>query len=464
MKALLITFLLSYGGAVVAIFNPYVGLLLYIIFANIRPEFLWFWSVPQGGNYSRIIATGLLVGWIMQEYLRWRQREPSAGLITIVVSFALRPVVALTSLFSTQRVGDFGKARLVVAALVAFWFWAILSASLARNEDIALNFVDILSKIVLPVMVGMCLIDNVAKLKALAWTLMLSQGYIAWEMNLTYYEGYNRLYFDGVCGMDNNSASIGMVTAFGLAFFLGIYSERLWQKLLAFGSAALLAHAIMFAMSRGGMLALTITFVVSFLLIRKNWKHYALVAVALLIGLRLAGAEVQDRYFSLFASKEERDASADSRIQLWRACWNVMNQNPLLGVGPDHWPTIAHRHGFSYGKEAHTLWLQLGAETGFVGLGLLLVGYYGQCMLRLLPIARGRLPEGADPWLSYLACAVIASLVGFIISAQFVSLKLLEIPYYVTLIGAGILKLTSGPLPEVVPSVSRNLLPLPSSV
>jgi hypothetical protein len=38
---------------------------------------------------------------------------------------------------------------------------------------------------------------------------------------------------------------------------------------------------------------------------------------------------------------------------------------------------------------------------------------------------------------------VIASLAGFVVAAQFVSLDLLEHPYYITLIGAGLLKLAS---------------------
>jgi hypothetical protein len=42
-----------------------------------------------------------------------------------------------------------------------------------------------------------------------------------------------------------------------------------------------------------------------------------------------------------------------------------------------------------------------------------------------------------------LACGVIASLVGFGVSAQFVSAELVEGPYYLVMIGAGVLKLDS---------------------
>ena len=142
-----------------------------------------------------------------------------------------------------------------------------------------------------------------------------------------------------------------------------------------------------------------------------------------------------------------RDASAQSRLELWAACWDTMKKHPVLGVGPDHMPLRMDQYGFYRGKEAHTLWLQIGAELGFPAM-LLFISYYGLCLVRLLPIARGRTPV-SDPWLTYLARMVIASLSGFAVSAQFVSLDFLEPPYYIALVGAGVLKLCSRSHPSV---------------
>ncbi len=70
-KGLLFTYGLTYGGALVSLFNPFSGLLIYICFAIVRPESMWFWSVPAG-NYSRIIAIALLAGWAMHGFGSWR--------------------------------------------------------------------------------------------------------------------------------------------------------------------------------------------------------------------------------------------------------------------------------------------------------------------------------------------------------------------------------------------------------
>jgi O-antigen ligase len=189
------------------------------------------------------------------------------------------------------------------------------------------------------------------------------------------------------------------------------------------------------------MMALILTGIVSFLMIRKTPKHYLLFVVILLIAARMTGPDQRKRFMSTFNDTEDRDPSAASRLDLWGNCWQLMKSDPLLGIGPRHFPTIAHTFGWNRGKEAHSLWLQLGAEVGLPGLGALLL-FYGLTAWRLFPLAREKIAV-PDPAFVQLACGVIASLVGFVISAQFVTLIGLETPYYVALIGAGVLKLTS---------------------
>ena len=120
-----------------------------------------------------------------------------------------------------------------------------------------------------------------------------------------------------------------------------------------------------------------------------------------------------------------------------------MQNNPILGLGPDHFPLVAEKYGWPAGKEVHNLWLQTGAELGFPGL-VLLLSFYGLCVVRLWSLLSERQPV-QDPWFRQAAQMVIVSLVGFSVAATFVSMEGLEVPYYITLIGAGVLKLTSMP-------------------
>lgn len=411
MKGLIFTYLMTYGGTAASLFNPFVGLLIYICFAIIKPEVLWPWAVPPG-NYSRIVAIGLLTGWTIQGCGRWR----------------------------------LGRGGIIVAAFVGYWLWAVLGMILARDQEVAWRFVELLTKIVLPFLVGVTTIDSVRKLKALAWVIVLSQGYLAYDFNMSYLGGFNRLQIVGFGPLDNNSMAIALVSCTGMAFFLGLSAERWWMKALAAGASLAMLHAVLLSNSRGGMLGLIVTSLVVFLLLPKRPLYIATFAVFVALGLRLAGEDVRERFSTAFVEGEERDASAQSRVDLWADCIDVIATHPITGIGPDHWPLVAHEYGWPRGKEAHTLWLQIGAELGIPGLALLLT-FYGTCMVRLWPLARERLYP-ADPWLRDSSRMVIASLAGFMVSAQFVSLEGLEIPYYTVLIGVTTLKLSST-TPEV---------------
>ncbi len=412
MKGLFFTLGLTYGGAVASLFSPFIGLLVYICFAIIRPEYLWYWSVPKG-NYSRTVAVALILGWALHGFGKWK----------------------------------LGRASMIVLAFTAFVVWAMLSALQANNGQVAWEFMEKLFKIYLPFIVGITLIDSVQRLKQLAWVIVASQGYVALELNLSYVTGSADflVYFRevGFGGMDNNCVAIGMAAGVGFSFFLALASQRWWQKAIALACSLLMAHSIMFAFSRGGMVALALSGLVIFLLLPKRPVYVAAFLLIAVLGIRLMGPQVQQRFQTAFASENNMDTSAKSRLELWSNCLDVASKHPVLGIGPDQWPLIAHEYGWPAGKEAHSLWLQILAELGVVGLFLLLL-YYCSCMWRLWPIAHSSAAE-FDPWLGDAARMVITGLIGFIISAQFVSLKFLELPYYITLFGAGVLKLTSVP-------------------
>jgi probable O-glycosylation ligase (exosortase A-associated) len=405
LKGLLFTYGLTYGGAAASLFNPFVGLCIYICFAIVKPESMWFWSVPEG-NYSRTIAVGLLAGWVLKGFGTW----------------------------------DFGRATGVVYALLAFWVWAVLGIAASIDADRSLRCMETMSKIFLPFLVGITTITTLKQVKQLAWVIVLSEGYVALEFNLAYWSGANRLWEAGFGGMDNNCNAIALVTCVGMAFFLALQSEKMWQKAMAFGSMILMMNAIFFSYSRGGMLSLFLTMAFAVVLIPKQPKHYVFFLLVAAIVWRLAGTEVMGRFETAFAPSEQRDYSVESRLDLWSACWDSMLKTPL-GLGADNFPVIVEKYGYKPGKEAHTLWLTIGAEFGWPGL-VCFVLFFFFILRRLWPFVRED-SDVPDPWFRSFARMVIAALVGFCISAQFVSVKYLEHPYYVVLIGAALLKLST---------------------
>jgi probable O-glycosylation ligase (exosortase A-associated) len=408
MKGLIFTLALTASGALGSLFDPFIGLLVYVSFAIIKPESMWFYSVPSGGNYSRIVALSLLAGWAIHGFGNW----------------------------------DFGRGSRIVKIFVGFWLWAMVSAVLAPDQAMAWVFIREMAKIVLPFVAGVTLLTSVTRLKQLAWTIVLSQGFVALELNRAYYSGFNQMQEIGFAGLDNNSVAIAMVTGFGLACFLGVFSDRLWQRAVALALAVLMAHSVMFAFSRGGMLGLIAVGCVMVVLFVREPKHMALTVVVVLFMLRLAGPEVLKRFSTTFVDQENRDSSAASRIEQWGYCWDAMLTHPLFGVGPDHWQETSAKYHAGKRMEAHSLWFQTGAELGVLGGGLL-IAFYAVTMYCLWPIAYRWRNRGtwSDLGLRYLAGGVIAGLVGFSVSGSFVTLEGLEIPYYTVLLGTGVLKI-----------------------
>lgn len=401
MKGLIFTWLLTGLGVSSSLISPYYGFLVYVALATLRPDFLWS-SHITGGRFSLIVAAAMLFSWGCRGFGNWKLME----------------------------------ARRIVMLFVGFWLWSVFLAFQADSQQHAWYYVEQMAKILLPFLVGITTVRSIRDLKLLAWTLVICEGYVAFEMNLWYFSGYNYLWINGFGGVDNNSAAIGMVTALGVAFFLFLGETVRWKQAIIAACAAFLGHAILFSFSRGAMLATVIFAGISFFIIQKTLKHYVMFGAGILAALILAGPEVQERFLATFEKKGGvREASAQSRLDLWKNCAELLSRDPIMGCGPDHWPLHAHEFGWPRGKEAHSLWVQTATECGIPGI-LMFAGFYVVCIWRCW-LMLGRLRPEDPEWYGDSCRMTIAATVGFMVAAMFVSLEALEIPYYVCMLGAG---------------------------
>jgi O-antigen ligase len=177
---------------------------------------------------------------------------------------------------------------------------------------------------------------------------------------------------------------------------------------------------------------------VAFIMMPKRPKNVAALLVVAALAARLTGPELFARYGTAFVSSEERDRSAESRLDLWIDCLKVIQEYPVLGVGPANWRTIASRYGWPEGKSAHSVWMETAAEVG-IPAALALLLFFGLAAAKLWPIARAHVTD-ENRYEIAVASSVILALVGFSVSGQFVSAPGLEVPYYITMVGIGLLK------------------------
>jgi putative inorganic carbon (hco3(-)) transporter len=400
MKGLLFTYGMTYGGAAISLVNPFYGLLIYICFAIVKPPALWHWSVPVG-NYSRVIGIAFLLGWAMNGF----------------------------------GDGRLGKAKPIVIALLGYFLWVTLSTLFSPQPDRGLPFVEYLAKIILPFVAGITLIRTWDQLRLLMIVILGSCAFLAYEANLAYLNGYN---FEqgSFIGLDNNAFSILMVTSFGLALVLGFEEQVAWRRFMYFGFAGAMAHVPMLSMSRGGMVGVLIAASAASVVVPKTRRTWMMILAAIFVGSILAGPSVVDEFSTTFAEAEERDYSAQSRVDLWRDCTEAMLRNPLFGVGQDHWPFVAADYGWPLGKEAHSLWFQTAAELGIPGVTFLFLFYF----FTVSKTRRG-IRETDAVQMPTLHRMMLVSILGFAGSAAFVTVEGFELPYYVALVGACGLKI-----------------------
>ena len=116
-KGLILTWLLTYGGAFIALFNPFIGLLAYVSLAILKPETLWYWcSLANAGELQPHSCSALLLGWALQ----------GCG---------------------NRRLG---RATAIIVAISGYLAWAMVSAVYAEYPEEAWEAVASMAKIVVP--------------------------------------------------------------------------------------------------------------------------------------------------------------------------------------------------------------------------------------------------------------------------------------------------------------------------
>ena len=400
MYGYIASLLLTYVGGAVALAHPLVGLSIYAIFSLARPQQIFGWAGDLTG-ISNVIGVATVIGWFLKGLGDWQLR----------------------------------RAWPYVALLFGFLGLTAISTVLADNQELGVAYIVERLKIVVMFLIGLTLVDSMTWVRRLAWTFVGAQGYIGFEMNLEYLRGFNLAAEQGLLG-DNNSFAISMVGGLGPAIFLGLASKEWWKKAVAFGCAALILHTVLLTFSRGGMLSLVVTGAVVFVMMPKRPALLVVMLAASLLTVRLMGREVTQRFMTIFVEAEERDGSAESRLELWEDCFELIQQHPFFGIGPSHFPLVAPLFGWPPGKSAHSLWVQSAAELGLPAV-FCLFGFNFLGLWKGAVLAR----RHAGDEFGHLGLYVFSGMAGFMVAAQFVSVEGLELPYFTVLIAAAIAKL-----------------------
>ncbi len=233
----------------------------------------------------------------------------------------------------------------------------------------------------------------------------------------------------GLFGDANDIAQV-FVTIIPLAVFFKLRSP--FTSIWFWGSLGFLSVATILTQSRGGMLGLA---AVMFCVLTRGRNKIIGAALFAIVALGVAAAlpsQFSDRYKSI--GEYEEDASAMGRIYAWKAGMNMMVTRPLTGVGIGCFEVAfgqAYRPaGFNSNKwqAPHNTLVQIGGETGMVGLALWL-GMFFTCVVALRRLKPAGTPEEIQ-LMDQMRDALLISFLGFGVTAFFLTQGLSYLFYF----------------------------------
>ena len=400
--------------------RPSWGISLYMLTYFAAPS-IWWWGAAAGIGEIRwnLIAAGVLLAAVC---LR-RPQVPA-------VADPLEPLIKLI-------------AVLILANA------ALVHTFLAPNWDISAPVLVLVAKYTVLFFCVLAAIRDRRDLELVLFTLLIGMGYLGYEATINLRGEMEAGRLDGFGTPSASSANYlaNLVVTFLPALGGLLLAGPARQKLAAFLVLPFILNLILLCNSRGAFLALIAAAVVLLLISRGPARRRAAAGLALAgIGtMFLLGDErIVERFLSTFASEEERDASASSRLLYWRLGLRVAAAHPFGAggkgyqgmYGPRELARLGHIHEE---RSVHNGYINEACEWGFQGL--LLKASFILCGCWAVWRTVRRLTVLGDAESAFLGCCLISGLAAFLLSCLFGDFLDSEWAYWWVAIGLGYVRI-----------------------
>ena len=211
-----------------------------------------------------------------------------------------------------------------------------------------------------------------------------------------------------------------------MVFYFGLSLRHVRWRAVMLVFSALIVLAVIGSSSRAGFLVMGA--VILCMALSSRYRIRGLVAVMCVgfASLVTAGDEIRDRFASILTYRY--DLSASTRFEVWNFAWELLNENPLIGVGFNQFETA--RWAMLGGtRAAHNIYLQNLAELGLIGHPLWLLLIFGSMfsVFRFMRWSR-RLPPDYR-WAYQWSRGLLLALVAFCIHGGFHNEEYFELTF-----------------------------------
>lgn len=401
------------GGLALALFHPFWALAAYMVDYYQHPPLRWW-------------------GRELPSDLRW-SLAASAVLLGALLVKGYSPVGSATMRHPAAR------------WLLAFCLIATLVTPFAVSTERSLHYLRQIYIFSLTYLMIVATLDSKERwrwLVALMAVGAFTWGWDAWRDPSR--EAGRLVAIGGPDSYNDNSAALHLLAVLPFLAVMLFYG-RTWEKAVAGLSLPFTVNTIILCNSRGATVAIGMMGIAAMMLARGKirLRIIGLIAAGTLIFLFLADPEFLERQVTIFSSAEERDGSAQSRLESWAGALDLMADYPLGagGGGYDilgyiYIPHIVERAGGE--RAVHNTYLWIGSDWGIPGLTAYLL-YLGTTFVAL----RRRERELGTSREAMECLAVQVSLVGICTGAFFINRVYGEIMYWIPALGAALLNVTS---------------------
>ena len=396
-------------------YRPHVGIILWAWTAMLVPN-TFLYGIGQSVRFNMIFALATLVAWMLSKESK---KIPLNS--TNVLLFCFLIWVCISTVFGVAP----AKARF----------------------DELIKFI----KIIIFAVAISGLVTSRLRVHALLYGMAFGMGFHGASEGAKFLltGGGHRVFgpSNSIIG-DNNHFALAMIFLLPIVVYLYSYAAKRIVRLGLLSAGSLIFVSIIGTFSRGGLIGLSAVGMYS--LFRS--KHKFLLLIALGIGLGFVVYFAPENWFNRMSTIQEadKDGSFMGRVVAWKISLLLALDYPILGGGITAIQNDAMWHYYAAPNRfvaldfiptpepddkphaAHSVYFQLVADVGFVGLGiflLILLRAWLSCG-KLIRQTKG-IPE--LEWINNLARAFQVSLLAYAVSGAALNMAYFEM-YYVLII------------------------------
>ena len=386
-----------FGSLPICLLRPWVGILVWSWIGYMNPHRLT-WGFARNIPFAFMVAIAVMVGFIFTKdrYSLPRTRE--------------------------------------VFLLLLLWATFFLSTLFAVYPQDAWEQLNKVSKILLMTFMTLLLLQDTKKVSMLLWVIALSIGFFGLKGGIW---GVLTGGQDMVLGpadsfiAGNTEIGLALNMVLPILLFLRRETSRPWVRHVLLAMFVFSIIAILITYSRGALLGLAAVLSVLFL----KGRSKVIVLLILCMGFLLAPTFLPEKWFGKMETIKtyEEDRSAMGRLRAWEMAWNLALDRPLLGAGFRAFqPEMYERYlpeARVKGHDAHSIFFQVLAEHGFIGLTL----YSGLILTTMLSLRRMIAKSRKNPSLQFIwncSRCIEASLIGYVVSGLFLSMSYFDLFYH----------------------------------